>query len=346
MIPERMRAVVYHRRRDLRVEERPVPDLGPGDALLRVSHCGVCGTDLHFVMDGWGRPGSIGGHEFSGRIAALGAEVEGFAIGDAVVGGPEPGCGVCAPCRARKPSLCTGRGAPGMSEFQGAFAEFVRVPAAQLLRVPHGLPMRDAALAEPLAVALHGITLSGLEAGGRALVTGVGPIGLLTLAALRARGVEDVVVSEPSAVRRELALAIGARRAVEPDALEAPRMPFTLVAEPFDAAFECSGRASAVEAALAQLGKAGTLVLSGTGAERPPLDVHRVILNELSIAGAYCYDEGGMDEALALLASGALPNERLLHPVDVALDEMLPALEELAAGRIGGKLLVVPEHTR
>jgi threonine dehydrogenase-like Zn-dependent dehydrogenase len=337
-----MRAAVYRRRGDLRVEQRPVPDLGPDDVLLRISHCGICGTDLHMVNDGWGRPGSIGGHEYSGTIVAVGADVHDWQTGDLVIGGPEPGCGACDYCRGGRSMLCSGRGTPGVSEFQGAFAEYMRVDRAQLLRVPEGLSLRAAALAEPLAVALHGITLSGIAPGERALVTGAGPIGALTLAALVTKGVRDVMVSEPSETRRELAAKLGAARVVEPAALEVPSMPFTIVEGAVHAAFECSGRASAAEEALAWLRKGGTLVLSGTGADRPSLDTQRVLLNELVVTGAYCYDERGVADALALLASGALPTDLLIHPDDVPLDGMLEAMQRLGAGRIGGKLLVDP----
>jgi threonine dehydrogenase-like Zn-dependent dehydrogenase len=238
--------------------------------------------------------------------------------------------------------LCTRRGTPGVSDFQGAFAEYVRVDRAQLLRIPEGLSPRAAALAEPLAVALHGITLSGIAAGQRALVTGAGPIGALTLAALVAKGVRDVTVSEPSPTRRELAAKLGASRVVAPEDLEVPPMPFTIADDAVHAAFECSGRASAAEAALGSLRKAGRLVLSGTGAERPSLDVHRVLLNELVVTGAYCYDDRGVEDALSLLASGALPTDLLIHPDDVPLDDILEAVRRLGEGRIGGKVLVVP----
>jgi (R,R)-butanediol dehydrogenase/meso-butanediol dehydrogenase/diacetyl reductase len=341
-VPTTMRAAVFYRRGELRVEERPVPPLGPDDVLLRISHCGVCGTDLHTINDGWGRPGSIGGHEYAGTIAAVGEAVNDWRSGEAVIGGPEPGCGDCDYCRAGRGMLCSARGTPGVSEFQGAFAEYMRVHRAQLLRIPEGLSPRSAALAEPLAVALHGITLSGIAPGQSALVTGAGPIGALTLAALVARGVEEVSVSEPSAARRRLAEKLGAVRVVEPAALEMPALPFTIAEDAVHAAFECSGRASAAEAALARLRKAGTLVLSGTGAERPSLDVHRVLLNELVVTGAYCYDERGMEDALALLASGALPTDLLIHPQDVPLDGLLEAMQQLTQGRIGGKLLVAP----
>jgi (R,R)-butanediol dehydrogenase/meso-butanediol dehydrogenase/diacetyl reductase len=165
---------------------------------------------------------------------------------------------------------------------------------------------------------------------------------MLTLAALRAQGVEDVTVSEPSPVRRALAERVGARRVVAPDALEIPPMPFAIVDSPVAAAFECSGKAAAVEAALAQLGKTGRLTIVGTGMERPRLDCNRVLLNELVVTGAYNYDENGFDAALALLASGKLPTGLLIEPDDVPLVGMLDAMEGLEAGRIGGKVLVVP----
>jgi threonine dehydrogenase-like Zn-dependent dehydrogenase len=341
-LPATMRAAVYRGKGRVAVEERELPELGPRDVLLRVSHCGVCGTDLHLVIDGWGRPGSIGGHEFAGRVAAVGPEVVAWAPGDPAVGGPEPGCGECEYCRAHRPSLCARLAAPGVTEFQGAFAEYVRVRDAQLLRPPPGLPLRVAALAEPLAVALHGLTLSGARPGERALVTGAGPIGLLTLAALRARGVDDVVVSEPAPLRRERASRLGARRVVEPRELEAPRLPFEIAPDACDVAFECSGRAAAFEAGLARLRKAGRLVVLGSGMERPRLDANRVLLNELCVTGAYTYDETGIAGALALLASEALPTGLLIEPEDVPLEGMLAAMQELAAGRIGGKVMVAP----
>ncbi len=337
-----MRAAVYRERGVLTVEERPVPAIGDGEVLVRVSHCGVCGTDLHLVLDGWGRADSIGGHEYSGTVEAVGASVAEWKVGDRVVGSAEAGCGDCEYCATHRPSLCLERGPAGVAEFQGAFAEYRRVSAGDLHRIPDGVGMREAALTEPLAVALHGITLSRIRPGQRALVTGAGPIGLLTLAALRAVGVRDVLVSEPSPVRRALAERIGASQAVAPDGLDRPPMPFTLVDDARDVAFECSGRPDAFRAALCQLRKAGRLVVLGTGMEPPRLDTNRVLLNELVVTGAYEYDENGFDDALELLASGDLPTDLLIEATDVGLDDLLGAMQGLAAGRIGGKVLVAP----
>jgi threonine dehydrogenase-like Zn-dependent dehydrogenase len=337
-----MDAAVYHEARSLAVERWPLPTPGPEQVLLEVSHCGICGTDLHLVMEGWGRPRSVGGHEYSGTIVAVGEKVTDWHPGDAVVGGPERGCGRCARCSEGRSNLCADRGTPGVDPFQGAFAEYKSVHHSQLVRIPEGVSMREAALAEPLAVALHGITLSRIRPGERAFVSGVGPIGMLTLAALRAQGVDDVVVSEPSPLRRECALDLDARLAFDPSDLDDPGMPFEIAEDAVDAAFECSGAKSGFVTALGRVRRAGTLVILGTGMARPPLDINRVLLNELTVTGAYEYDENGFEHALALIASGKLPSDRLIAPDDVALPNLFEAMERLVAGEIAGKVMVTP----
>jgi 2-desacetyl-2-hydroxyethyl bacteriochlorophyllide A dehydrogenase len=343
LIADSMHVCVYREKGRLEVEQRPLPDVGDQDVLLRVRYCGVCGTDLHLVMEGWGRPDSIGGHEYSGEIVAVGARVTGLAPGDRVVGGAAPGCGVCDCCRKRRPSLCTGRSDVGVARFQGAFAEYKSVAAQSVLRIPDSLSLREAALCEPLAVALHGITLSGIAPGESALITGAGPIGALTLAALLATGIEDVTVSEPAPLRRKLAEQLGARRVIEPESLRIPSMPFETVDGAWHHVFECSGQRVAVEVGLAQLRRTGTLVLVGTGIERPRLDTNRIILNELRMTGAFEYDEAGFEAALALLDSGRLPTQRLIESADVPLGGLQNAMQALSAGRLAGKVMVVPE---
>lgn len=341
-LPDAMHAALYVEKGRLSVESWPVPEPGPRDVLLEVSHCGVCGTDLHMVMDGWGTPRSIGGHEYSGRIVAMGDEVEGWRLGDAAVGGGVPGCGHCEYCATHRPNLCTGQRDPAMGDFQGAFADYVRVGVDELVRIPANVSMRAAALAEPLAVALHGITLSTVQAGQSALITGVGPIGALVLAALRAKGIENITVSEPSPVRRELARRLGAARVLTPDELEIPKMPFHIAEGACEVAFECSGSGEALRACLAGLKKAGTCVLLGTGLDHPRIDPNRILLNELSLTGGYTYDENGFQAALELLASGNLPVGDLIEPVDVGLADLQTAMQNLVAGQTAGKVLVCP----
>ena len=207
------------------------------------------------------------------------------------------------------------------------------------------MSLRVAALTEPLAVALHGITRSGVAPGQRALVCGAGPIGALTVAALRAMDVE-VVVSEPHERRRQLAMEVGASEAVHPDDLPSVEglMPDVIVEGAVDAVLECSGNVVAIETGYTQLKRTGTLVIVGAGIRRPRFDPNRILLNELVITGANCYDDGGFADALALLASGKLPVDALVEPDDVPLGGMLDAMHQLASGERAAKVMVVPRE--
>ncbi len=166
---------VHERVGHIAVEERPVPRPEPGRVVVEVSHCGICGSDIHVIMEGWGKPGGVHGHEFSGVIAAVGDGVEGWAVGDEIVCGSSPKCGRCEGCRSGNPSQCTNRDGVQSDHYDGAYARFASVDAASLLRIPAGVTRREAALAEPLAVALHGITRSGITVGQSAMVFGAGP---------------------------------------------------------------------------------------------------------------------------------------------------------------------------
>jgi (R,R)-butanediol dehydrogenase/meso-butanediol dehydrogenase/diacetyl reductase len=337
-----MRAAVYLGDGAIEVQNIDVPELGPQQALIDVSHCGICGTDLHLVLEQYARPGSVLGHEWAGTIRALGAEVQGWEVGTRVVAGPTPGCGKCRACVRGRPSVCLEREPPDLLDFsRGAFAERKVVDASRLLAIPDNLSTRDAALSEPTAIAIHTVNLAGVQPGDRVLVTGGGPVGLLTTAVLRARGIDDITVTEPSPQRRERAAAIGAANVITPDDL--PRAPMgRATAGAYTYAFECSGNARAAESALDQLDYAGTLVFVGTGHEMPRINHNRAIVLELTIIGAYNYDADGFAPALELLASGKLPLELLIEPVDVVLDDLRSTIDRLGAGELPGKVMVVP----
>jgi (R,R)-butanediol dehydrogenase / meso-butanediol dehydrogenase / diacetyl reductase len=339
-----MQAAVLRGKDHLEVSDVPVPSVGPGEVLVAVDWCGVCGSDLHMVLEGWGAPGGWGGHEWTGRVAAVGPGVTRWAEGDAVVGGPSVRCGECRACRAGRPSLCEDRDTPGIGLEQGAFATYTRTREDELLAVPDGLASRAAALTEPLTVALHGITQSGVVPGQRALVLGAGPIGALSIAALRALGVDDVTCAEPGERRRALAATVGATAVCHPDDLDVPSRaePGRVVDGAVDVVLECSGHASAMETGLAQLIPGGTLVLVGAGMASPRFDPNRILLNELVVTGANCYDQDGFERALDLLVAGALPVDDLIEPEGVGLDGLLDAMHGLAEGMLAGKVLVQP----
>jgi 2-desacetyl-2-hydroxyethyl bacteriochlorophyllide A dehydrogenase len=343
MPAETMPAAVYVGDGRLECRDVPVPSPAPGEALVEVSHCGICGTDLHLVLERYARPGTVLGHEWAGTVVqvdgANGTRVP--APGTHVVADTTPGCGTCRACRRGRPSVCLEREPPDLLEFRGAFTRYVTVPVARLLPLPDGLSTRAAALTEPTAIALHTVELSGVGPDDRVLITGAGPVGLLTLAVLRARGVDDVTVSEPFPARRDRAREVGAARVVAPDELPRPPMGRP-VAEPFTVAFECSGNAAAGEAALDQLDYAGTLVFVGTGHDMPRVNHNRMIVMELTAIGAYNYGAEGFGPAVALLASGRMPLDVLIEPVDVGLEELADAMRRLAAGELPGKVMVRP----
>jgi len=342
---ELMPVAVYRAPGEVAVEQRAVPTPGPGQLLVEVSHCGVCGSDIHLMVEGWGRPGLVGGHEFTGTVVAVGEGVSDWNPGDKVVGGPSPRCGHCRRCLEGKPSQCEQRrGQIDVHLDNGAFARYVLVRAESAFEVPQKLSLREAALTEPLAVALHGITRSGLSPGDSAMVFGAGPIGALSIAALVAKGIGPVVAVEPGERRRELALRLGASEALDPAALEHFERwePERIAERAVDAVLECSGKKGAMELALYQLRRGGRLVLVGAGMEAPSFDPNRLLLNELEVVGSFVYDADGFDRALELLASRSIPTDLLIEPEDVTLDHLTGALGELVSGKLAGKVMVVP----
>ena len=337
---ELMQAAVYVGDGRIEVEEVPRPEPGPGEVLVEVAECGICGSDLHMALERYAKPGAILGHEWSGIVAAA-PTGSGWSPGDRVVGNPAPGCGACRPCRKGRPSVCLNRATADFVGYRGAFCQYKTVSADGLIRIPDALPTRVAALAEPMAITLHALRLADVGSDDRVLVTGGGPVGLLLVAVLRALGISDITVSEPSEVRRRQALAAGAHRVVTPDALEEPPMTLS-VSDPYAVVFECSGRASAAEAGFSQLDYAGTLVIVGTGFEPPRFNQNRMIIFELQIIGAYNYNDEGFQPAVDLLARGTLPFDALIEPQNIPLSEVMVSMERLARGEIPSKVMVQP----
>jgi threonine dehydrogenase-like Zn-dependent dehydrogenase len=341
-----MSAAVYQSPGVVTVEERPVPRPGPDEVVVRVHSCGICGSDIHQLRDGWGLPpGVIAGHEWSGSIVAVGDDVASWSVGEVVVGGPGPRCGTCRRCLEGKPSQCENRHSMTTGHSDGAFAEFILARASGVIRLPDGLDPRHAALAEPLSVAIHGITRSGVAPGDSVIVFGAGPIGALSIAALKAMGIDDVTAVEPNEGRRRLAAALGAKEIIAPDDLEVfpswePERQSERAAH---VVLECSGHRSAIEAAFCQVRRGGILVMVGAGIDHPTFDINRMILNELTVTGSFVYDLGGFERSLEMLASEGFPAEQLIEPGTIGLGSIVDALEGLAVGKIAGKVMVAPE---
>ncbi len=336
-----MTAAVYVGDGRVEVGEVPVPDPQAGELLVEVSECGICGSDLHLVLERYARPGAILGHEWSGVVARADTAGGDWTVGDRVVFTPTPGCGVCRPCRRGRPSVCLGRQHGDMREMRGAFAQYLTVQSANTLRIPGTLDSRAAALAEPTAIALHAVDLAAVGPDDRVLITGAGPVGLLVIAVLLARGVRDITVSEPVERRRQRALDVGASQAVVPESLVNPAVGAT-VSDAFPVAFECSGRADAAERALGQLDYAGTLVFVGTGSTPVQVNHNRMIVLELEALGTFNYGSDGFGPALDLLSGASLPVDLLVEEDDVGLADVMETMVRLSRGEITAKVLVNP----
>ena len=245
-----MKAAVFHRSGlPLSIEDIPDPECGPGEMVLRVCACGVCGTDLHWsevnnAESGWRdiHPGAVMGHEFAGEIVEIGRDVPaGWKVGDRVCAMPQLGCGRCAACLAGRPHRCPDgkiRASPG---FTGAYAEYTRIGARETLRLPEEVSFQEGALVEPLAVGLRAARRARLRPGDNVLVVGGGPVGLCVALWCRFLGAREIVVSDLVAARAEGAARFGATAAIDAAREDAGARFRELAGAPPDVVFDAVG---------------------------------------------------------------------------------------------------------
>ncbi|GHA60606.1 L-idonate 5-dehydrogenase [Streptomyces tauricus] len=307
-----MLGCVIHGRGDLRVDELPTPSPGPGEALVAVRYGGVCGSDLHYwrhggVGDFTLREPMILGHEIVGTVLAYGAGADADADGTPAPGTevavhPATPCGACPECTAGRRNVCRDTRYLGSAartpHVQGGFATQVVVPAAQLRPLPPNLPLRRAALAEPLSVALHAVRRAGDVRGKHVLVTGAGPIGCLVVAAAKAAGAAHVTATDLLPRALEYAVAAGADSTVRADEPSSSGRPSEV-----DAAVEASGVAAGLDTCLRLVRRGGVVVQLGM---LPPgqsaFPGNLVVSREIDLRGAFRFDEE-FDDALQLLAT-------------------------------------------
>lgn len=231
-----MKAAVYQGNQRIRVEDvGDFPPPGPGDIVLKVRYCGVCGSDVHMFTGTNLQPGAIMGHEFTGTVVALGPETQGWQVGDRAAAIPSRPCNQCAACDARLWEYCTSR--------QGgrAYSEYARSHISSLFHVPDHMSWAAAAMLEPLAVSLHGVRRSSIRVGDTAFITGAGPIGLLALQCVRLSGASTVLVSEPSPRRAEMARELGADEVFNPFEVDVVAAAKERLPGGADIGYECSG---------------------------------------------------------------------------------------------------------
>ncbi|MEU6352336.1 alcohol dehydrogenase catalytic domain-containing protein [Streptomyces sp. NPDC047072] len=313
---------------------------GPGEVQLAPAYVGICGTDLHIFhgdMDARVSTPAVLGHEMSGRIVSVGPDVEGWRPGDAVTVMPLRWDDTCAACRAGHQHVCQRLDFIGI-DSPGAMQQRWTVPASTLVRLPDSVPLDRAALVEPTAVAVHDVGRAAVREGERVVVVGGGPVGVLIALVTRAAGA-DVRVIEPSAHRRALAEELGLTvwdPAAEDVAAAIARWTGDAGA---DVAFEVSGAAAGVDTAVEALGVRGRLCLVAIHPRPREVNLHRFFWRELTLVGARLYDRGDFERAVALVADGTIPADRLISKV-VPLAEAPSAFEALEGGGDVMKILV------
>ncbi len=341
-----MRAAVFQSEgTPLAVEDRQTPAIGPGDLLLRVAYCGICGSDLHatepspFPLE----PGTVLGHEFSGTVAR--SQAPGFAPGDRVIALPLQECDDCRPsgqgCRDGLGILCPRNRIIGMSAaVPGGYAEYVRVPASQALRIPDGLDLRRAALTEPLSVGLHAVRAAGALLGQRVLVIGAGPIGLAVALFARASGARSVISSEVSAVRRALAERCGAV-AVDPGQQAVAEAHASLAGGPPDVIFECVGVPGVLRQCMDLAPTSGRIVVVGVCRTEDTILPRVAIRKELTLRFVLGYDRAEFAMVLDMLADGRIDADPLVTGV-IGLAALPETFEALRRPGAHAKVLIDP----
>jgi (R,R)-butanediol dehydrogenase/meso-butanediol dehydrogenase/diacetyl reductase len=335
-----MRAAVLNNEGSLEVEELPRPDPEPGEILLRVHDCGICGSDLHAARHPVARlpAGTVMGHEFSGEVAALGRGVEGWHEGERVVSLPYMVCGACPACTRGDEMRCPALRGIGLGQLPGAYAEYVRVHPGSLLRIPDQLGFREAALTEPLAVALHGLRMAPVGRGTACLVMGAGPIGLATLLWCRDAGA-TVVVSEMAAGRAQLAERLGATATVDPRRdLPAVRLQ-ELTGTGAEVVFECVGVPGTLSEAIGHAQARATIVVLGVCMEPDQIFPMQAVLKEVSLRFALGYSKVEFRETLAALDAARLAAGPLITDV-VGIEDAPRAFEALMRPHTQGKVLI------
>ena len=312
-----MQALVFHGQHQLALEDAPEPVLAPGEVLVQVAACGICGSDLHGYLGHSARRTRsiplIMGHEFTGRIAALGPQVETvLSIGQRVVVHPQISCGRCPACRAGRANICPNMSIVGI-ERAGAFAERVAVPAHRVFPLPDGLGDLEGALVETLAVEVHLFRQVARPLLRSVVVLGAGPQGLLAVQLARRAGASQIIATDLIPHRLRLAEQMGATTVLHGD--EDVVASILRLTDGWGAEFivDAAGVAATRRQGVAALAPGGTLGLIGLGPGETPIDFGPVINRELVLRGSYACSDDDFTHALGLLAGGHIQVASMLE---------------------------------
>ena len=342
-----MHAGLVTGRRQLEFVEFPEPEATAGRAVVQVSYCGICGTDLHAWLSGEPYNPAICGHEWCGEVSAVGAGVAHVREGDRVAIGVAAACGGCASCRRGDAAHCETAfagmiGAGPLAAPHGGFAPAIAIDGARLYTLDAAVDDATAAILEPATVAVHAVRRTPLRLGDAVVVLGAGPIGLLTAACARVAGAGAVLVVEPQAERRALAERLGAERVVDPAAED----PAAAVADCFgrtgaDVVFECAGIPATIDQAVGLARRGGVVSLVGVADQAAAISPAQWLVQEVRLVSSLGYLREEFAIAQDLAKDGRL-DLAALHTSTVALAELEDAFARLTEAPSEMKILVDP----
>ncbi len=338
-----MRAGAFKQQNVVNIIDAAVPEAGPGEVVLKVHNCGICGSDLHAVQFGTLRPGSILGHEFCGEIHEVGSGVRGFEVGQRVASLPWITCGECEPCSRGEGYHCRRNRVLGLGQLPGAYAEFVMCGERSLLKLPDNVSSREGALVEPLAVGLHGVNRARIQSGKGCVVMGAGPIGLAALTWCKAKGANPIIVSELVAGRADLALKLGATEIVNPTQQKPADRMRELTGKAPELVIECIGVKGTLGAAIDIAGTHGRVVVVGACMEPDSIVPMKCLIKEVSIEFAVGYTKAEFEETIDALANGKVNAKPLITDV-IGLDEVPAMFDALRAPGNRAKVLLEFPH--
>jgi (R,R)-butanediol dehydrogenase/meso-butanediol dehydrogenase/diacetyl reductase len=349
----KMKAAVYHSAGDVRIEERDVPTPAAGEALIKVLRSGMCGSDASEYKSGpkifatqtthpvSGHHGPmIMGHEFIGEIVGDVDSASGFTTGDLVASGAGISCGVCKRCAEKRTNLCEKYVTLGLNR-DGGMAEYVAAPTSTLVKIPTGLSLDAAGIAQPLAVGLHAARRAGVRDGDKVLLIGAGAIGTFVLSGLKKLFNAEVTVLDFAGSRLERAARLGADHTVDVGDNAEADIRKIFGASGIDVVIEASGAPGQLQFAIGLVKQGGYILQVGLPSTRQEIDVHRIVMSEINILTTLAHVCGqDLAPALEILGSTALAAELIegVHP----LSDISNQLEQLGAGKIQGKVLFDP----
>ena len=337
-----MKAAVFYKKEDLRIEELPMPKVGDDDVLIKVKACGICGTDMHiFDGDEGAAPtpaGTVLGHEFAGEVIEVGAKVKGVNVGDRVCVDPNKLCGICNYCREGVGHFCTDMIGIGTT-VHGGFAEYCAVPQSQVYKFDESIAFTEAAMTEPVACCLHGIDMCDIDTGASVVVIGGGMIGLLMLQLAKLKGAAKLALIEPIESKRELALKLGADVVIDPVNEDAKEVLIRNGITRVNTVIECVGKTSTVSQAIALAGNKSTVMMFGLTRPQDEVSIKpfEIFKKEITIKASFI-NPYTQKRALTLINSGKIDVSSMVYeyiPV-----EKLPAILSDKKERSVGKYIV------